>query len=170
MYILTFEVLKNVQLTLHVQTLRVGVHAFQFWKPILSYGFGVMAWTCTTTWRWFLVQAHNAAHVRPLSKKWTKNNSSTKRDRAKLFTVNSSWELIILVVSNVKIGWKIAELCPFKFGAKVASWPILDWELAILAMFFWDMDFILVLPIIYIHIKGQTFLEVNMTQIDHLIL
>ena len=30
----------------------------------------------------------------------------------------------------------MAELCPFKVGAKVASWPILGWKLAILAIFF----------------------------------
>ena len=31
----------------------------------------------------------------------------------------------------------------------------------------WDMDFKIVLPIIYINIKGKTQLEVYWTQIDH---
>ena len=35
------------------------------------------------------------------------------------------------------------------------------------AHIFWDMDFKLNLPIIYINIKGKTQLEVNWTQIDH---
>ena len=40
----------------------------------------------------------------------------------------------------------MAELCPFKVGAKVASWPILGRKLAILATFF-------ILPVISIDIK-----------------
>ena len=32
---------------------------------------------------------------------------------------------------------------------------------------YWDMDFKFVLPFIYINTEGQTQLEVNMTQIDH---
>ena len=37
-------------------------------------------------------------------------------------------------------------------------------------LIFWDMDFKFVLPIIHMNIKGQPQLEVNLTQIDHLIL
>ena len=47
----------------------------------------------------------------------------------------------------------MAELCPFKAGYS--------------GHIFWDMDFNIVLPIIYINIKDKTQLEVNWTQIDH---
>ena len=45
-------------------------------------------------------------------------------------------ELIILVWSDVKIGYEMTELCPFKAGAKVASWPISGRKLAFLATVF----------------------------------
>ena len=52
----------------------------------------------------------------------------------------------------------MAELCPFKVGAKVASWPILGRKSA--AFFeIWTSN----LPVISIDIKGQIKLEVNWT-------
>ena len=51
----------------------------------------------------------------------------TKRTAIELSFLNHSirlYELIILMLSDVKIGYKMGELCPFKVGAKVASWPI----------------------------------------------
>ena len=58
---------------------------------------------------------------------------------------------------------KMTELYQCKVGAKVASWPILGWKLAILAIFH-------VLPIICINIWRQTPLEINWTQIAIFIL
>ena len=53
---------------------------------------------------------------------------------------------------------------PFKFGAKVRTWPIFGRKFAILATIFETWTF---LPIIVTDIKGQTKLEVNWTLIDH---
>ena len=75
-------------------------------------------------------------------------------------------EIVIFVYSFVKIGWKMAKLWPWEARAKVASglfcanwWPF--WPS------FWDMDFKLVLPSIYINFDVQTKFEVNQTQIGH---
>ena len=66
----------------------------------------------------------------------------------------------------------MAELCPFKVGAKVASWTILCRKLAIVAIFLrygHQICFpISSIDIKVLTIKGQTKLEVNWTQIDHL--
>ena len=51
----------------------------------------------------------------------------TKKNEIELSCLHHSIlldKLIILMWSNVKIGSKMAELCPLIVGAQVASWPI----------------------------------------------
>ena len=61
----------------------------------------------------------------------------------------------------------MAELFPFKVGAKVASLPILIVpKISDFGHIFWDMNFKICFAL-SIDIKGQTKLEVNWSQIDH---
>ena len=76
-------------------------------------------------------------------------------------------ELVILVCSFVKIWWKMAKLWPWEARAPKWRWPILGHKMAILATFFWDMNFKFVLPIIYINFDIQTTFWVNQTQIGY---
>ena len=58
--------------------------------------------------------------------------------------------------NNVKMGWKITDLCPFNVNAP-------KWQLA----YFVPTNGQFVLPSIYINFDIQTKLEVNQTQIGH---
>ena len=111
-----------------IKTLIKGVQAFHFWKhdfklclgmyPQLEGGFGSMR-AILPMWG---LRANNG--LKP----------KTKRNEVELSFLHRSirlHDLIILVWSDVKIGYKMAELCPFKVGAKVASWSIFGWKLAI---------------------------------------
>ena len=77
-------------------------------------------------------------------------------------------KLVILVWPNVKIGYKMAELCTLKFGAKVAYWPILGRKLftffeiwtSTRYFLFWAMISICK---ILIYIDSESFRQINWT-------
>ena len=110
-----------------------GIQAFQFWSTILNYGFGMMAWTCTHNLKEVLGPCAQCCPCEALEQKMGQKPTAKWKEITRCFKHHSICfdELIILVVSNVKIGCKMAELWPFKVEAKVASWPILGWKLAI---------------------------------------
>ena len=114
-----------------------GCRPFNFKNMIFTYGLGWWPEHVPTTWRGFWVHTRNA--MLPM---WGLGAKMDQKPKAKHNEIELSFfhpsvhldELIIL--SNVKIGWKKAELCPFKVGAKVASSLILSRKLTILAIFF----------------------------------
>ncbi len=76
---------------------------------------------------WFGVYAPNVVHVATGGKKWPKIPKS-KRNEIELRSLQHSIrldELIILVWSNVQIGYKVTELWPSQDWPKVAARPFL---------------------------------------------
>ena len=85
-----------------------GSRPFKFENTILTYGLGLMAWTCTNNFRVLLGSCALAdhVHVRPRSKKMGQK-LKTKKNQEELSYCHHSIrlvELIILVWSDVKIG------------------------------------------------------------------
>ena len=65
---------------------------------------------------------HNTTHVRPWSKNGPKNKFLTKQEKAKLL---SPFDLSFKnkhLKKDVKIGWKVTELCPF--SGHVPNWHL----------------------------------------------
>ena len=79
---------------------------------------------------WFGVYAHNVVHVATGGKKWPKISKSKWNEiDLELRSFHHSTrldELIILVWSNVQIGYKVTELWPSQDWPKVAARPFLD--------------------------------------------
>ena len=118
-----------------------GIRAFHFWKHDFELwigGFGLDSGHVPTSWGWFWVHVRKFCPCEASEQKMGQKPKA-KRNETELSFLHYSIcldELIILEISNVKIGWEMAELCRFKVGTKVASWPIWGWKLAILAIFF----------------------------------
>ena len=93
-----------------------------------------MAWTSTNNLRVILSPKTQCCQCEALDKKMYQNLKSL--DRAKLFAAFDLYRRAShfgVVGRQNRI--KNAELCPFKVGAKVVSWPSLGQKLAILAIF-----------------------------------
>ena len=123
---------------------------------ISSYQLEVMTRTWTNILGEFWVHALIVVHVRH----WSKKHKPQLKEIELSYLHNSIClnELITLVWSNVKIGWK----WPFKVHAKVASWPSLGKWLVILATFL-IYGIQICFALICINIDGQPNLKVYQT-------